>query len=255
MKRAVGLVVLGVLGLAGGIAGAGCATTDADWRERYLEKEKDSGDLAAQLASERSSRASVVAQLEESRAQNASLQKENEGLRSRPAETSGTGAASALTASVDNSAAVSETLSKIKKETGLDAKMTPDGNISIVLPSDINFSAGSKDLTPAGKKALDGLAKELDGQFAGYSIRIEGHTDSDPIKKSNFKDNWELGSERSLSVLRYLAAEHKVAPERLESASRGDTMPVAENKTDKGKAKNRRVEVIVLIPKDATMAK
>lgn len=249
MKRAVGLAVLGLLG----IAGAGCQTTDADWRERYLEKEKDSSDLASQLASERSSRASVVAQLEESRTQNATLQKENEGLRGRPAETAGTGSAAAPVA--DNSAAVSETLSNIKKSTGLDARVTPDGNISIVIPSDINFSAGSKDLTAAGRKALDGLAKELDGQFAGYSIRIEGHTDSDPIKKSNFKDNWELGSERSLSVLRYLATEHKVSPERLEAASRGDTMPVADNKSDKGKAKNRRVEVIVLIPKDATMAK
>ncbi len=255
MKRAVGMVVLGVLGVAGaGVALTGCATTDADWRERYLEKEKDSSDLAAQLASERTARAAAVAQLEESRAQAASLQKENDGLRGGGAPAAA-GPTAGSTAGVDNSAAVGETLSNIKKATGLDAKVTPDGNISIVLPSDINFSAGSKDLTGAGKKALDGLAKELEGQFAGYSIRIEGHTDSDPIKKSNFKDNWELGSERSLSVLRYLATEHKVAPERLESGSRGDTMPVADNKTDKGKARNRRVEVIVLIPKDATMAK
>ncbi len=250
MKRAAGLAVLGVVGLFG----AGCVTSDADWRERYLEKEKDSSDLAAQVSTERSARASVTAQLEEARNQVASLQKENEGLRSgAPVASTSSGGSAPVVA--PDSAAVGEALSKIRKETGLEASMTPDGNISIVLPSDINFSAGSKDLTGAGKKALDGVAKELTAQFAGYSIRIEGHTDSDPIKKSNFKDNWELGSERSLSVLRYLAAEHKVASERLEAASRGDTMPIADNKSDKGKAKNRRVEILVLIPRDAALAK
>lgn len=249
MMRAAGnsmLVVLGLLGTS--LAGTGCAATDADWRERYLEKERDASDIAAQLSSERSARAAAVSQLEEARAQLASLQRDNDGLKSRPAE------AAAPAAPSDNSAATSESVDRLKTK-GFDAYTTADGNIAIVLPADINFAAGSKDLTPAGKKAVDSLSSELDGQFAGYSIRIEGHTDGDPIKKAPFKDNWELGSERALSVLRTLVNDHKVAPERLVAASRGETVPVADNKTEKGKAKNRRVEVVVLVPHDSSMAK
>jgi chemotaxis protein MotB len=241
MKQAAGLALLGVVVLVG----AGCAATDADWRERYLEKEKDSSDLAAQLSSERSARAVAVSQLEEARAQVSSLQRENEGLKGRPGE--------AAIAPVDTSG-VDSSVDSLKTK-GFDAHRTADGNIAIVLPSDINFAAGSKDLTPAGKKAVDQIAGELDGQFAGYSIRIEGHTDGDPIRKAPFKDNWELGSERALSVLRALVNDHKVAPERLVAASRGETVPVSDNKSDKGKAKNRRVEVVVLVPHDSTMAK
>jgi chemotaxis protein MotB len=245
MKLAAGRVMGGVLGLVAGLTVAGCASSDADWRERYLEKERDSSDMAGQLSSERSARASAVSQLEEARAQVAALQKENDGLKGGRGETA---AVPVDTSGVDSS------VDSLKTK-GFDAHRTADGNIAIVLPSDINFAAGSKDLTSAGKKAVDQIAGELDGQFAGYSIRIEGHTDGDPIKKAPFKDNWELGSERALSVLRCLVNDHKVSPERLVAASRGETVPVADNKSDKGKAKNRRVEVVVLVPHDSSMAK
>jgi flagellar motor protein MotB len=247
MVRAARAAFVGLLGVVGAaVAGTGCATTDADWRERYLEKERDAGDLAAQLSTERSSHAAAVAQLEESRNQVSSLQRENEALR-------GGRVADVPAASGDGGAGVNARVENLRKA-GHDVHVTPEGDISITIPADINFGAGSKDLTAAGKKAVDQILKELEGQFAGYSIRIEGHTDADPIKRSNFKDNWELGSERSLSVLRYMA-EHSIAAERLQACSRGDTMPVADNKSDKGKAKNRRVEVVVVVPKDVTMAK
>src|SRR5690349_61334 len=100
MKRAVGMAVVGLLGVAGaGLSMTGCAATDADWRERYLEKERDSNDLATQLSSERSSRAAAVAQLEEAKAQLATLERENEALKGHPVE----GASAAAPA--DNSAA------------------------------------------------------------------------------------------------------------------------------------------------------
>jgi chemotaxis protein MotB len=230
---------------------AGCETTSADWRQRYLEKEQDASTLSTQLSEERNAHASAVAQLEEARARMKALEQENGGLKARPAETAAVPVA-APEAAPDTGA--DETVARLKKE-GMDAHVTADGHVAIVLPADINFGAGSKDLSPAGRKALDAVARELEGAFAGASIRIEGHTDADPIKKSKFKDNWELAAERALTVLRYLEEESKVAPERLSAVSRGDTVPVADNKSDKGKAKNRRVEVVVLAPKETALAR
>jgi chemotaxis protein MotB len=237
---------LGLLGLAAlGFAAGGCASTDADWRERYLEKEQDASGLASQLSEERNAHSNAVASLEEARARIKDLETENASLKNRPAESAPAAAAT------DN---VSDTLAQLKSR-GIDAYQAADGNIAIVIPSDINFAAGSKDLTAAGKKAVASVAKELDGQFSGFTVRVEGHTDGDPIKKSKFTDNFELGAERALSVLRQLVKEHGVAPERLIAASRGETVPVADNKSDKGKARNRRVEVVVMVPRDATLAK
>ena len=232
-----------------GLAAAGCASSDADWRERYLEKERDAGVVSSQLTEERNAHATAVAQLEEAKARISDLEKENQVLKSRPAE-----AALAPAAAPVSDGAVSETLARLQKD-GMDAHETADGNIAVVLPSDITYSAGSRDLTAAGKKALDLIANELEGQFAGTTVRVEGHTDGDPIRKSKFADNFELGAERSLSVVRYLVQHHKVAPERLIAASRGETMPVADNKSEKGKARNRRVEIVVVVPRDAAAAK
>lgn len=242
MNRLAGLGLLGLLGLAA----VGCASTNADWRERYLEKEQDASDLAAQLSEERNAHSNAVAQLEEARARVQDLEAENESLRSRPVET-----AAAPPPPADD---VGATLEQLRGR-GIDAYQTADGNIAIVIPSDINFAAGSKDLTAAGKKAVDQVARELEGQFSGFTVRIEGHTDGDPIRKSKFTDNFELGAERALTVLRHLVKSHGIAPERLIAASRGETVPVADNKSDKGKARNRRVEVVVMVPKDATLAK
>jgi chemotaxis protein MotB len=233
-----------------GASAAGCAATDADWRERYLEKERDATDTAAQLGQERADKAAAVAQLEQAKGQIASLQREVDTLRSGAP----VAAAPAAAPAGDRDAAALETVDQLKSS-GLDAYVTAEGNVAIVLPADITFGAGSKELTPAGKKSVGQLAKELAGKFTGCTVRIEGHTDGDPIKKSNYKDNWELGSERALSVLRCLQADHGIAPERLVAASRGDTVPVADNGSDKGKARNRRVEVVVMVPRDASMAK
>ncbi len=241
MNRFAGLGLFGLAAL--GFAASGCASTDADWRERYLEKEQDASGLASQLSEERNAHSNAVASLEEARARIQDLEAENSSLKSRPAE--------AAPAATDD---VSDALAQLKSK-GIDAYQTADGNIAIVIPSDINFAAGSKDLTAAGRKAVAAVAAELGGQFSGFTVRIEGHTDGDPIKKSKFTDNFELGAERALTVLRALVKDHDVAPERLIAASRGETVPVSDNKSDKGKARNRRVEVVVMVPRDATLAK
>ena len=75
-------------------------------------------------------------------------------------------------------------------------------------------------------------------------IDVVGHTDSDPIQKSKWKDNWELSSQRSLTVVRYLI-DKGVNKEKIRAVGRGDSQPVASNTAADGKAKNRRVEIVV----------
>ena len=224
------------------VAATGCMSSEADWRERYLEKELQATEASNRLSEERNAHAAAVAQLEQARNRISTLEREP------LAGSSGSSPEAAAPApGLDDGV-------RNLRGAGLDVRQTADGDIGVTLPADVTFSPGSRDLTSAGKKSLDQVAKELQGSFAGYPVRIEGHTDSDPIRKSGFKDNWELGSERALAAVRYLGSVG-VSSERLLSVSRGDTMPVADNKSDKGKARNRRVEVIILVPRGSTMSK
>ncbi len=230
-----------------GLAGVGCSSSGAEWRQRYLDKERDAVDLQSQLSDERNARATAVQQLEEANTRIGELDVENAALKEQIA-----GASTAAAAPSNDG--IARTLRDLTSG-GLSAYQTADGNISIVLASDVTFSPGSKDLSAEGRKAVDTVATEIKSRFPGFTIRVEGHTDADPIRKSPFKDNWELGAERALTVSRYLEQKHGLDGTRLVPSSRGQTLPVAENKSDAGKSKNRRVEVIVVMPREAAAAK
>lgn len=75
-------------------------------------------------------------------------------------------------------------------------------------------------------------------------VDVVGHTDSDPIKKSKWKDNWQLSAERALAVLRYLNSKG-ISSEKIRAVAAGSSRPVASNKSSSGKAQNRRVEIVV----------
>jgi chemotaxis protein MotB len=77
---------------------------------------------------------------------------------------------------------------------------------------------------------------------------IEGHTDNVPIGaniKDKYQSNWELSSGRACSVLRYMYWKHKMDPERLSAVGYGEHRPVADNDTLEGRAKNRRVTIVI----------
>jgi len=83
------------------------------------------------------------------------------------------------------------------------------------------------------------------------AVRIEGHTDDIPIKGSltgRYPTNWELSAARAINVARYLQKQ-AISPANLSAAGYGEFKPVADNSTVEGRAKNRRIE-IVLVPKD-----
>ena len=115
------------------------------------------------------------------------------------------------------------------------------------LAGDILFSAGRASLTKPGKERLNQIVSVLKGDYAGQIIRVYGHTDSDPIRKTRriWKDNLDLSANRAMAVTRYLISRG-VNAANVETVAMGARRPVAGNRTKEGKARNRRVEIVVL---------
>ena len=82
-------------------------------------------------------------------------------------------------------------------------------------------------------------------------LRIEGHTDDTPIRTARFPSNWELSTARATWLVAYLSDRFELAPERLSAAGYGQFRPVASNDTAAGRAKNRRIDIVVLTPDEA----
>lgn len=112
--------------------------------------------------------------------------------------------------------------------------------------AEVLFSPGKADLRKDSFERLGKVATVLKKTVPDLNVGVEGHTDSDPIKRSGWKSNWELSSGRALSVLHYLIDKQKVDPKRLSATGFGEYHPVASNVTKAGKSKNRRVEIVIL---------
>lgn len=108
------------------------------------------------------------------------------------------------------------------------------------------FDSGSVDIRPEGIIMLDTIATSLTS--VGNHIRIEGHTDNIPINTWRFPSNWELSTGRSGTVLRRMETNYGMSSELLSSSGYGEQRPVASNDTAEGRARNRRVDIIVMNP-------
>ena len=142
--------------------------------------------------------------------------------------------------------AAKETIEKIPEldNVGVSYGMR-DGNMVLSIPSSITFASGQSTLSKDGEKALAQVASTLKKKYPSGKYSIEGHTDSDPIKKSKFTSNRELSVMRAMAVLTYLVEECHVSDKQCVVAGHGEYTPVAANDNDKDKAKNRRVEIVV----------
>ena len=118
------------------------------------------------------------------------------------------------------------------------------GTITITLPETILFDSGRANLKRASSTELDHIQSVVESKYSGRPIDVVGHTDTDPIQKSKWQDNWELSAQRALTVVRYLITRG-VPAERIRAIGRGENQPIASNATASGKAKNRRVEIVV----------
>ena len=123
-----------------------------------------------------------------------------------------------------------------------------EGKLSVMLPSSILFNSGQIILKKAAKNSLTKVCNVLKKDFPNANIRIEGHTDSDPLKRTKkvYNSNWELSALRASNVLHYLVDSCHLDPEKLYIAGFGKYQPVASNKSKGGKKKNRRVEIVIL---------
>ena len=124
------------------------------------------------------------------------------------------------------------------------------GRLTVNMVDAILFDSGRAEIKPEGLVVL-GKVIEILKSVDDKAIRIEGHTDAIPISGSlaqRYATNWELSAARAINVARYLQKQ-AINPAHLSAAGFGEFKPVADNATLEGRAKNRRIE-IVLVPKD-----
>jgi len=112
---------------------------------------------------------------------------------------------------------------------------------SIELSSDILFDSGKATLKKGIPEKLRELARII-AEKKDLDVAVQGHTDTDPIKKSKWADNWQLSTERARAVLKFLEKEG-VTPERMHIVGYSMYKPIEDNSTRAGKARNRRVEL------------
>ena len=115
--------------------------------------------------------------------------------------------------------------------------------VSIEINANVLFAPGRADLEPQSLAVLRAVAGKLKNE--PFNLEITGHTDNVPISNSIFASNWELSAVRATSVVRLLA-ENGIAPARLSAIGREASQPVASNDTAEGRARNRRVELMIL---------
>jgi chemotaxis protein MotB len=118
-----------------------------------------------------------------------------------------------------------------------------NGKIYVSMENKLLFNSGSWAVGAEGKKAVEQLANVL-AENKDIQVLIEGHTDDVPYTGTTLIDNWDLSVKRATAIVRIL--ENKgVNPTQITAAGRSEFVPVDTNKTTEGKAKNRRIEIIL----------
>ncbi len=123
----------------------------------------------------------------------------------------------------------------------LTVERTAEGAV-VRLSEAVLFESGKADLQPQALPVLDTLAQLL--RNVPYLISVDGHTDSIPIRTLRYESNWHLSTARALSVAYYLM-QHGVPESQIAVRGFGPQRPIAPNSTPEGRARNRRVEIVL----------
>jgi chemotaxis protein MotB len=125
---------------------------------------------------------------------------------------------------------------------------TVPGGAMTSIEGTILFDSGKAALKPTARQTLDAVAGVISEKFPDYDIYVFGHTDDQPIRKSGWKDNYELSAQRALSVVRMLrsmAVDCKMA-----AAGWGEQLPIEANTSASARQRNRRVEIYAMAPQE-----
>ncbi|UKM65851.1 OmpA family protein [Flavobacteriaceae bacterium GSB9] len=123
-----------------------------------------------------------------------------------------------------------------------------DGKVYVSMENKLLFSSGSWSVGSEGRRAVEQLGSVL-GENPDIAVLIEGHTDNVPYSGNGpLTSNWDLSTKRATSIVNILRENREINPQNLTAAGRGEYAPVDTNETPEGRAKNRRIEVI-LTPK------
>jgi len=119
--------------------------------------------------------------------------------------------------------------------------------LRVDLVDKVLFNSGEAEITPRGQEVLSRVGAILVG-IADKQIQVSGHTDDSPISKTleeKFPTNWELSAARALNVVRFLEEKAGVPGKRLVASANGPYQPIATNITPVGRARNRRIEILL----------
>lgn len=138
---------------------------------------------------------------------------------------------------------IRDALSEIQKEGRLTLLME-EQKITIRISEGILFEPSSDEFVKGGLPVLDEIAAVL--KDMPNSIKIEGHTDNIPTNTERFPSNWDLSSARAVKILKYFISAHRYDPTKLSATGYGEYRPVTSNDTPEGRARNRRVDIMVI---------
>ncbi|HXY14410.1 MAG TPA: flagellar motor protein MotB [Terriglobales bacterium] len=140
-----------------------------------------------------------------------------------------------------------EALGEEIKKHEIQMRVTPEG--LVVSLSEVGFFAsGDASLLPGGQATLTRIAGVLNEK--GFQVRVEGHTDNQPIHTNRFRSNWELSTARATEVVSLLIEKHSFDPHQISAAGYSEYRPIASNDTEEGRKANRRVDLIVVAHTD-----
>lgn len=146
------------------------------------------------------------------------------------------------TAQIDHIVAIKEVLKELEKKNRLNIFQDSRGIVIRVTDTAL-FDSGSAEIRKEAIDAVDSLAGILASMKE--NIHVEGHTDNIPINSVQFPSNWELSSARATSIVRRFVS-HEVDPARLTAIGYGEFRPIAGNDTEEDRARNRRVDIVIL---------